>query len=171
MKALNPSLFALCLAAGAALADAPSPYQPLAFLAGHCWKGELPQQGQSKQIDEHCFAWMYGGRFLRDQHVVRDPSGKTTYQGETTYYWNAPAKQIEYIYIEDRGGHSEGQVHPVGDALNFPATDLVDGGRTTTYRTRWQRAGETAYDVVTEFKKGDGWVTAWTVHMQQSAQP
>ena len=56
-----------CLAAGAVLAGAavattadraPSPYQPLAFLVGHCWRGTFPG---GKVTDEHCFSWVYGG--------------------------------------------------------------------------------------------------------------
>jgi hypothetical protein len=154
--------------AAGAHADVSSPYLPMAFLAGHCWKGALPAQGKSKQTDEHCFAWIYDGRFLRDRHVVRDEAGHTTYQGETTYYWDASEKTIGYIYIEDQGGHSLGSVQPETDALDFPATDLVDNGHTQTYRTRWQRAGEDAYDVVTEFKTKDGWTKAWAVHMQKA---
>ncbi len=45
----------------------PSPYQPLAFLVGHCWKGTFPE---GKATDEHCFSWIYGGKFVRDEHVV-----------------------------------------------------------------------------------------------------
>jgi hypothetical protein len=37
--------------------------QPLAFLAGHCWKGDFPD---GKQSDEHCFVWLYDGKALRD---------------------------------------------------------------------------------------------------------
>jgi hypothetical protein len=33
------------------------------------------------------------------------------------------------------------------------------------FRSRWSHSGADAYDVVTEFKKGDAWTTAWTVHM------
>ena len=37
--------------------------KPMAFLAGHCWKGDF---ADGKQTDEHCFQWLYGGKALRD---------------------------------------------------------------------------------------------------------
>ena len=151
----------------AALADTASPYQPLAFLVGSWWKGDLPQQGALKQTDEHCFSWVYPGLFIRDQHRVHKGDGNPDYLGETVYYWDAKSKQLDYLYIESDGGHSGGTVEANGDALVFPATDYVDEGKTQTYRSRWQRAGDGAYDVITEFKLGDAWKTAWMVHMQK----
>ena len=59
------SLFTVPAAGAAMSAD---PYQPLAFLVGHCWKGELPG---GKQSDEHCFSWIYDKKFVRDVHVAR----------------------------------------------------------------------------------------------------
>jgi len=39
------------------------------------------------------------------------------------------------------------------------------------FRSRWQRNGATAYDVVTEFKSKDGWVPGFKVHMMQGGAP
>ncbi|HEY2465240.1 MAG TPA: hypothetical protein VGI32_14375 [Steroidobacteraceae bacterium] len=39
------------------------------------------------------------------------------------------------------------------------------------YRSRWQRSGTTAYDVVTEFKSKDTWVPGFKVHMEQIGVP
>jgi len=39
------------------------------------------------------------------------------------------------------------------------------------YRSRWQRSGEVAYDVVTEFKSKDGWMPGFKVHMERVAAP
>lgn len=143
-------------------AEMPSPYAPLAFLAGHCWQGELP--GGKKDIDTHCFSWIYGDKFLRDAHVVHGV-GHEDYLGESVYYWDSAAKKLRYLYIENAGGSSAGDVETDKAALVFPPTSYREGGKTQTYRSRWTRAGETAYDVVTEFRKGDAWTTAWTVHM------
>jgi hypothetical protein len=46
---------------GLAGADPAAIYQPLAFLAGHCWTGAFPG---GKQTDTHCFSWIYGGEYL-----------------------------------------------------------------------------------------------------------
>lgn len=136
-------------------------YAPLAFLAGHCWKGTFPD---GKQTDEHCFAWVYGGKFLRDVHTVQG-AGHPDFHGESIYFWNSGTKELEYLYIEDHGGFSRGVVGTVPDALVFPPTSYVEDGKTQTYRSRWQRAGENAYDVLTEFKSGEGWVDGFKLHM------
>jgi len=145
-----------------AAADSPSPYAPLAFLAGHCWQGELP--GGKKDIDTHCFSWIYGDRFLRDVHVVHG-DGHKDYLGESIYYWDSATKKLRYLYIENAGGSSAGDVETDKTTLVFPPTDYQEGGKTQTYRSRWSRVGDNAYDVVTEFRKGDAWTTAWTAHM------
>jgi hypothetical protein len=35
-------------------------YEPLAFLAEHCWQGTF---ADGKTTDKHCFSWVYGGKF------------------------------------------------------------------------------------------------------------
>jgi hypothetical protein len=163
-RILLRTLCAALLLAPAATMAAPDPaYQPLGFLAGHCWKGTFPD---GKQSDEHCFAWIYDGKFLRDTHTVRG-DGHADMLGESIYFWDSSAKQLEYLYIESQGGFSRGAVGTDGDALVFPPTSYVEDGVTQTYRSRWQRAGDAAYDVVTEFQAKDGWVPGFKVHMER----
>ena len=101
--------------------------------------------------DEHCFTWIYDGKFLRDRHTVR-AEGKPDALGESIYFWDSAAKQLEYLYIESDGGFSRGPVSIDNEALVFPDTSFVEKGKTMVYRSRWQRSGASAYDVVTEFK-------------------
>jgi hypothetical protein len=162
IAALLVGALAAPLAAGA---DVPNPYQPLAFLAGHCWKGTMPN---GKQTDRHCFSWVYDGRFLRDQHVVHG-DGQPDALGESIYFWNSADKQIEYLYIESQGGFSRGPVATDGAALVFPPTRYSENGETETYRSRWQPDGDKAYDVLTEFQVKDHWVTGFKVHMERVA--
>jgi len=148
-------------------AELPSPYAPLAFLAGHCWQGELP--GDKKDIDTHCFSWIYGSdKFVRDVHTVRG-EGHKDYVGESIYYWDSVAKKLQYLYVENAGGSSKGDVEANDTALVFPPTTYQEGGQTQTYRSRWTHSSADAYDVVTEFRKGDEWTPGWTVHMRKVA--
>lgn len=136
---------------------APDPaLEPLAFLAGHCWQGALPG---TSDIDQHCFTWLYDGKYLRDRHQVRR-GDKVVYEGESTYYWNSVAKQVEYFYVTAAGGHSQGKMALEGGALEFPETSLVTGGKEYGVRSRWTRAGDNGYDVLREYKSGDAWVPA-----------
>jgi hypothetical protein len=161
MRALLPLLLLLPLAAVAE----PTPYAPLAFLAGHCWKGDLPG---GKDSDEHCFTWVYGGKFLRDVHTVRG-SGHADYLGESTYLWNAESGRLEYLYMESQGGSSRGSVVTEDSTLVFPPTRYVENGKAETYRSRWTRSGDAAYDVLTEFEHGAEWVEGFRVHMVRRA--
>ncbi len=160
MQRLIWALLLLPLAVGA---EPMAEFQPLAFLSGHCWKGTLPD---GKQTDEHCFTWVYDGKFLRDRHRVHG-GGHPDFLGESIYLWNSSAQQIEYLYIEDQGGFSRGGVATDGRALVFPPTLFIGHGQTQTYRSRWQPDGDKAYDVVTEFQSKDSWVPGFKVHMEK----
>jgi len=152
----------LCLLPYGAGAQGEAPYQPLAFLAGRCWQGFLPD---GTQTDRHCFSWVYDGKFLRDEHVVRKP-GNDDYRGETLYFWDPSKQQIQYLYIENQGGFSLGTMSTDKNDLVFAPTSHVASGATQTYRSRWQRSGDDAYEVITEFQSKDGWVPRFRVHMQ-----
>ena len=117
---------------GFAAAQPDAGYQPLAFLADHCWKGAFP----GGRTDEHCFTWIYGGKFLRDRHTVR-AEGKPDALGESIYFWDSAAKRLEYLYIESDGGFSRGPVSIENEALVFPDTSFVEKGKTMVYRSRW----------------------------------
>lgn len=159
------AIIAVAFAMPVSGADTPSPYAPLAFLAGNCWKGAL---SGGKDIDTHCFSWVYGDKFVRDVHTVHG-DGHKDYVGESIYYWDSAAKQLRFLYIENAGGASTGVVDAADMAIVFPEANYQENGSTQTYRSRWTRAGADAYDVVTEFKKGGDWTTGWTVHMEKVA--
>jgi len=44
---------------------------------------------------------------------------------------------------------------------------FVEKGESTNVRSRWQRSGDDAYDVVTEFQVKDRWVPGFSLHMQR----
>jgi hypothetical protein len=148
-------LFLLMLLPAFAHAEPIAALQPLGFLAGHCWKGTLRDP---QTTDEHCFEWMYGGKFLRDRHVVRSP-GKPDYIGETTYYWDAEAKQIRFLYVENLGAVSQGTAEAAPDGVFFPNARYVDGNGAMTYRSRWTRIDGQTYEAHAEMQAKDGWTT------------
>ncbi len=150
----------LMLCPAARSVEVAAPYAPLAFLAGSCWKGTFPNSA----TDEHCFTWIYGGKFLRDRHVVhRD--GRPDDRGESIYLWDEARHQLRYVYIESAGGFAEGTVTAEDGVLVFPATRYTEDGKDQTYRSRWHRQGADAYEVVTEFKAGEAWQPGFTVRM------
>jgi hypothetical protein len=158
------------LISSAALSGSPiaapiEPLQPMAFLAGHCWKGDF---ADGKQSDEHCFSWLYDGKALRDTHTVRAP-GRPDYVGETTYYWDSAAKRVEFVYIENLGGISRGNMQSTPEALVFPATQYVADGQSMTYRVRWTQLSDTSYEAWSEMQGKDGWTTMFKLTMRRSS--
>ncbi|HEX4387628.1 MAG TPA: hypothetical protein VH109_03280 [Steroidobacteraceae bacterium] len=156
-------LMTLAAPAARAAPEPSAPYEPLAFLVGHCWKGSFPGGAAT---DEHCFSWIYGGKFVRDEHVVHR-EGHPDEFGESIYVWDGTARELQYLYIESAGGFSRGTVALEGATLVFPATRYVEKGVEQTYRSRWQHAAPGEYDVITEFQVKGAWVPGFSLHMQQ----
>ena len=151
-----------CLAA-TATAEPPELLRPMAFLAGHCWKGTL-SDGQA--TDEHCFAWMYGGRVLRDTHTLRR-SGQSDAVGESTYYVNLAGNRVEFLYLESSGGFSHGTVERLPEALLFPDTQYISDGEALVYRARWTRQDDKAYEAWSEAQTDKGWSTMFKLVMKR----
>ena len=158
-----PALLLLLFPAIASAAPAEG-LKPMAFLAGHCWKGTFPD---GKQTDEHCFTWLYEGKALRDVHTVRAP-GRPDYVGETLYYWDSNAKRVEFLYVENLGGISRGTMQPAEAALTFPPTQFVADGEVMTYRARWTLLSDHAYEAWSEAQGKDGWTTLFKVVLQRT---
>jgi len=154
------------LAAAAAVAvpaatAADDPLGPLAFLVGSCWKGDFP--GGKGVTDTHCFEPVYGGRFIRDRHVVEGAPGP--YAGESLYRWDAATRTIRYAYYASDGGHSQGEVRGVETGIAFDDSYTGPDGKPLVMRGAWLRDGADAYVVRTEGKDGDAWKTQWTLRM------
>lgn len=154
----------LSLLSAAVCAEPIAPLQPMAFLAGHCWKGQF---ADGKQTDEHCFQWLYEGKALRDTHTVRAP-GRPDYVGESTYYFDAGAKRVAFLYLENFGGVSRGTMEPVADGLLFPPTQYVADVESMTYRARWTRQGDDAYEAFSEMQGKDGWTTMFRIVLKRA---
>jgi hypothetical protein len=165
MRRLLAALALPCLAATAAAAEPPELLKPLAFLAGHCWKGTFPD---GKATDEHCFAWMYGGRVLRDTHTVRKP-GQPDGLGESTYYVDSAGNHVEFLYIENSGGYSRGTVESLPEALLFPDTRYISDGEALVYRARWTRQDDKAYEAWSEAQTEKGWATMFKLVMKRTS--
>jgi hypothetical protein len=135
--------------------------QPLAFLAGTCWKGTFAGRAVT---DEHCFAWLYGGRFLRDHHVVRGDS--LPYEGETTYAWDAVQEHIVYWYIARPGFYSQGNVNASDGALFFRDTRVTNSP--SQLRTTWRRSDADTYTVHVEEVTNGKSKELWSMIMRRS---
>ncbi|MGZ8311019.1 MAG: SRPBCC family protein [Allosphingosinicella sp.] len=134
------------LAALALAAEAPAVragLEPLAFLAGHCWRGQFA----TGEADTHCFEPVYGGQHVRDRHEVT--GGSAAYRGESLY--SVDGGTVTYTYWNSLGGVSRGTMRTEPGRLSFgDETYRGPDGRELRMSTFWRRAGEDAYEAVTE---------------------
>lgn len=142
--------------------------QPLAPVAGSCWRGTFPD---GRQTDTHCFAAIHGGAFVRDMHVVE--GAPQPYSGETLYRWNSDLGQIVYDYYASDGSHSQGGVRPAANGLLFPgeAHRSGSGGGETLIRSSWTWDGPNAYVVLAEQMRGEVWHKLWEMRMTRVGPP
>lgn len=131
---------------------------PLAFLAGYCWSGPF---ADGKSTDEHCYEWMYGGKFLRDRHIVR--GGEKPYRGETFFFWDGTENAVGYVYFNSDGGVSRGTLKVEGDVLLFPAERYTEGSTTREFSTTLVREDADNYYTSTRELKDGNWQEAWRV--------
>ncbi len=101
-------------------------------LVGQCWQATFPD---GKKIDTHCFSSVYGGMFIKDQHVVC--GGEQPYYGETWYAHDQPSGTVNYRYYNSLGGVSDGTVEFKPMQLVFPDETYENNGQQITYRTTW----------------------------------
>jgi uncharacterized protein YndB with AHSA1/START domain len=146
--------------AAAGGAGSPSPkLAPMAFLAGECWRGTMPD---GKTTDTHCFDWLLNGHYLRDHHVVRS-AGRPDYVGESLYYFDHERKQVAYLYYENNGNYSRGLMMGDGKRLVFPDAQFLMPDAKLTYRASWTRIDDNSYQATSEFLKGGKWELEQTV--------
>ncbi len=133
--------------------------QPLAFLVGSCWRATFPN---STSTDTHCYTAMFGGRYIRDIHVVEGAA--SPYAGESIYRWDPQARRIRYDYYASDGGYSGGFAEPSAAGIDFPEENYVGGdGQTMVLRTV-QTGNADAYSRTTFARQPDGsWREMWTM--------
>lgn len=143
---------------------APNPLAPFSFLAGSCWQGTFPRK---QSTDEHCFDWLYGGKFLRDRHTVRGEA--KPYGGETTYAWDAKIKRVVYWYIALDGSFSTGTADARDGRIVFPESYVTARGTRELLNT-WRRTGPDTYHIRVVEKTPAGERELWTMEMRRTRQ-
>lgn len=143
----RPRRFAggIALALLAATAAAESPLSAFEFLAGHCWQGAF----ENGAVDTHCFTWVYGGKHLRDAHVVRGEG--PAYRGETIYSVDGESGGVIFRYWNSLGGVSDGRIAVEDGALVSSGEVYVGGdGVAREFRSTLRRLSDERYEALTE---------------------
>lgn len=132
-------MIALALLAAATVPVLQPQLQPLAFLVGHCWQGQVAPG----RVDRHCFTVLTDGS-VRDRHIVSD-GGKRIMGGESVYRWDAARGAIGFTYRDSFGGQLAGQVQSRGNLLGFDGHYVASKGQRFRIVSRWTRVSDTTY--------------------------
>ncbi|MEX2126361.1 MAG: hypothetical protein WD795_20880 [Woeseia sp.] len=143
----------LALSMATAHAADDSPLSPFGFLAGHCWSGEFEESGAT---DTHCYTWVFGGKHLRDVHVV---SGEEPdYRGETIYSVEGTSGDIIFRYWNSLGGVSDGRIELEDGAILAPGGTYVgEDGKAREFRSSLRQIDDMHYEALTEERIDDEW--------------
>lgn len=161
----------IILATGpAAAADEARPIgalEVLAPLTAASWVAAFPDSDGA--TDTQRFEWMYGGKFLRNTHQVRDGSGRVVYEGETVYAWDWSAERVVWWYWNTTGGHVVGTMDPEDGALVFEGVNHGPDGQTPAVKgeIRMVEGGWTATQL---FLRDGSWVPQTTLEYRRAGE-
>ncbi len=88
-------------------APAADPLAVMEPFVGRDWIAKFPTGGLT---DTQHYEWMFGRKFLRNVHHVRDAAGHVVYEGETIYGFDAATAAIRWWYFNATGGYIDGTV-------------------------------------------------------------
>jgi hypothetical protein len=163
MKRLIPAMLGV-LACPVVADEMAERFEPLAFLAGHCWQGEFPG---GKSTDRHCFEWVWDRAHLRDVHVVT--GGETPYCGETLYSWDAELDRIAFRYFNSVGGVSEGILLVGPEGIRSPEERYRDASGERVFRSTLVPMDADHYRTRVEQHKDGEWQETWVVDFSRVA--
>ena len=84
-------------------------------LVGHCWTTRLSPD----LVDRHCFRLVYGGKHVRDEHVVLEKD-RAVYSGETIF--SEVPEGLAFLYVNSLGGAGHGTATTSGSGIRFRLT-------------------------------------------------
>ncbi len=160
-------LIAIAIASSIGVAHADTPFAPLNFLIGSCWEGPFVD---GKQVDRHCFRWVFEGKIMRDRHRVRAsadaPPGPSDYVGESIYSVDPKSKTLVYRYFSSEGEVIDGRVEAGAGRIVFPSEMQTPKG-VLKIRAIWSPKGPDGYETVEEQYKDGKWQRMFSQTMKR----
>ena len=123
----------------------------------------------ARSTDEHCFSWVYGDKFVRDQHVVHRGDGKPGRSGrvDLPVGCGRPGAAVP-VHRERRAASAAARSPPRAGRWYFPRRTTRRAACEQIYRSRWQRAGRGRVRRGHRVPgQGRSWTPGFTLHMRQ----
>lgn len=128
-------------------------------LVGTTWIATFPN---GTLTDEQRFEWLFGGKFLRIEHDVRNEEGTVVYRGETIYAWDATQERIVFWYWNETGGFVTGTLEPEGDTWVAEGINHAPPPQTPAVRTVI-RLAEDSWQSSHFFQRDGEWKEQFTI--------
>ena len=157
---LLTALLASAIRAAEAPPAVPQALRPFAPLVGTTWVATFPN---GKLTDEQKFEWVYGGKFLRNQHWVRTTDGKTVYEGETIYAWDPLAEQVVWWYWNASGGYVAGTMSATEGGWLFEGVNHAPKTQTPKVRGVIRAITAESWESVQYFERDGKWVEQFAI--------
>ncbi len=139
---------------GKPAAAAPGKLDAFAPLIGRNWTAPLPN---GVLMDTQRFEWLYGRKFVRNTHAVKNAKGEVVYDGETVYAWDERAGRIVWWYWNASGGYLEGTASVGADgAITTEGQNHGGAGQLDRTRSTMRMSGET-WTFTPSFEKDRVW--------------
>lgn len=126
---------------------------PFAPLVGGTWVAAFNPEVR----DEQRYEWVYGGKFLRNEHWVKTKDDKVAYEGETIYAFDPRAKTLVWWYWNATGGYIVGTGKWDGATAEFVGENYAGPDQTERVRSRLE-LGAADFTATGWFWKDGAWV-------------
>lgn len=133
------------------------PFEPMAFVIGHCWDGTL---GGGSLAESHCFEWVHEGQLLGHRHTAR--GDEPVYDGTTHFAWNPEEGRLVFLHASEQGIFSSGSVEVVDGVVAFPQRMVTPGG-VRELKAVWSRPAENRYTVTVHERIEGDWQELFAV--------
>ena len=140
-----------------------SPFDPIAFLVGGVWRGDLPPGPNDSPISiEFRAEWLPNHQGISFNGTYVGGTSRMPYTSGC-YFWNAARQQLVFAYSDNEGGLIEGAVSIQGDALEHDFTITNIHGRVEKARAVITPLTHDAYSNEIWLDKSGTWQKVVTV--------
>jgi hypothetical protein len=179
MRALFSYTFSLALALTIAISNATenssppvdsgvSSFQPIAFLVGGTWHGQLPPRPNGQKVEIEMKAdWTANHQGIRfDSTFVAD--GKRSPYVSGMYAWHPGKKQLVFLYSDAKGSLTNGAITIENDVLVHDFKVTEKDGKASKIQARITPQGPNAYlNEIFQGKDG-GWEKVVVVRYERA---
>ncbi len=149
---------------GGSGADRAGPFESMRPLVGHTFVAIFPN---GKMTDTQHFEWVYGGKFIRNVHHVRNEKGEVVYEGETIFAYDQKQKRLTYYYFNATGGYLTGYAVTENGRQIWYGENHADAAQTDETKSAIWDVSAAGYKATQYFRKEGEWQEQWTMSFER----